>query len=510
VMIMKKLIYISILILTISLMAKIKVAVLSVRGPNYTLGLMEAIDAVFAEDSTIDLVLGPAEVLGGDTNRARIVFEDSAGTIIPRSDGFSRSWCVKSTIEGAQFLAQRYSATIIPGTLWEIDENLRCYESTPIIGPDGRIQRVRRKAHNAKTDYAIDPTIRLDTITTRDADEYTFMLAISNETRDLWDVYPFLSFYNPDLLLVSTVHWNSTFYQITNIIETGYRPDPAFLRSYVSNWDSGMLGHLASRNTVFLLSCLDTLPGGLFGANFYEEYLPDHSWFGFDNIVATPHGAIYLFDPHEPLVYHQMHIAIRATDSLGAPVESVFVNFGAPGEIPTNAGWTNAQGIFSHATAIAESVFFLMAKDSFVIVPEETIVYVSVDNPACTVDVRVEIDSTYSIAERALPGDFEIRAYPNPFNSSVTISISGVCDTPLRVEIYDVAGRLIHIIARPNAAAISQNNRSSVSLDTRRDDVSINNGGFVWTPDESLGSGVYLIKIGNSQENKLIKTVYLK
>jgi hypothetical protein len=76
---MKKLIYISILILTISLMAKIKVAVLSVRGPNYTLGLMEAIDAVFAEDSTIDLVLGPAEVLGGDTNRARIVFEDSAG-----------------------------------------------------------------------------------------------------------------------------------------------------------------------------------------------------------------------------------------------------------------------------------------------------------------------------------------------------------------------------------------------------------------------------------------------
>ncbi|HDR91230.1 MAG TPA: hypothetical protein ENN75_03155, partial [candidate division Zixibacteria bacterium] len=384
---MKKLILISMLLIAVSAFADIKVAVLKVHPPDYTLGLMEAIDAVFAEDSTIDLILGPAEVLGGDTNRARIIFEDSAGVILPRSDGFSRSWCVKSTIEGAQYLAERYGTTIIPGTLWEIDENMRCYESTPIIGPDGLIQRVRRKAHNSKTDYAIDPTIRLDTIITRDAGEYTYMIAISNETRDLWDVYPSLSFYNPDILLVSAVHWNENFFQLTNMLETGYRPDPLFMRNYIANWHSGMVVQLSSRNCVFLFSGLDTLPGGLFAANFYEEYLPDHSWFGFDEIIVTPYGAIYTFEPHAPVIYQQMHIAIRATDSLGAPVESVFVNFSAPGEIPTNAGWTDAQGIFSYPTAVAESLFFLMAKDSFVIVPEETIVYVSPDNPACTVDV---------------------------------------------------------------------------------------------------------------------------
>jgi hypothetical protein len=128
----------------------------------------------------------------------------------------------------------------------------------------------------------------------------------------------------------------------------------------------------------------------------------------------------------------------------------------------------------------------------------------NVGSTAFTVDIRtgiVEIDK---------PEDFEIRAYPNPFNSSVTISILGVCDTPLRVEIYDVAGQLIHVITRPKAAAISQNNRSSFSLDTRRDAVYINNGVFVWTPDESLGSGVYLVRVSMTERSVTKRLVYLK
>ncbi len=128
----------------------------------------------------------------------------------------------------------------------------------------------------------------------------------------------------------------------------------------------------------------------------------------------------------------------------------------------------------------------------------------NVGSTSFSVDVRTKI------AEINKPEDFEIRAYPNPFNSSVTVSISGECDSPLRIEIYDVQGRLIHVIARPKAAAISQNNRSSVSLDTRRDAVSINNGVFVWTPDESIGSGVYLVRVSMTERSVTKRLVYLK
>ena len=97
-----------------------------------------------------------------------------------------------------------------------------------------------------------------------------------------------------------------------------------------------------------------------------------------------------------------------------------------------------------------------------------------------------------------------ISAWPNPFNSSVTISLSvipgsirpyGSSENPV-IEIFDINGRRVDVVARRAGpdAAISQINRSSVPLDTRRDAVSINNREFVWQPDESLGSGVYLIR----------------
>ena len=98
----------------------------------------------------------------------------------------------------------------------------------------------------------------------------------------------------------------------------------------------------------------------------------------------------------------------------------------------------------------------------------------------------------------AKPSAIEISAYPNPFNSAVTIAVDcrGLINQTPTVEIFDLNGRKIDVIARraePNEA-ISPNNRSSVPLDTRRDAVSINNCEFVWQPDESLPSGVYLVR----------------
>jgi len=112
------------------------------------------------------------------------------------------------------------------------------------------------------------------------------------------------------------------------------------------------------------------------------------------------------------------------------------------------------------------------------------------------------------------PSAIEISAYPNPFNSAVTIAVDcrGLINQTPTVEIFDVNGRKIDVIARraePNEA-ISPNNRSSVPLDTRRDAVSINNCEFVWQPHESLPSGVYLVRarIGDCETSRRI--VYLK
>ena len=101
-------------------------------------------------------------------------------------------------------------------------------------------------------------------------------------------------------------------------------------------------------------------------------------------------------------------------------------------------------------------------------------------------------------AEPEMPERLRLRSYPNPFNSAVTIALDcrGLINQTPTVEIFDLNGRKIDVIARraePNEA-ISPNNRSSVPLDTRRDAVSINNCEFIWQPDPSLGSGVYLVR----------------
>jgi len=117
----------------------------------------------------------------------------------------------------------------------------------------------------------------------------------------------------------------------------------------------------------------------------------------------------------------------------------------------------------------------------------------------------------------AKPEAFAISAYPNPFNSAVIITVSGEATSPLQIEVFDINGRRINVIARSASdEAISPNNRSSDPLDTRRDAVSINNCEFVWQPDAAIGSGVYLVRAtvgpstGSGTETATARVVYLK
>ena len=98
------------------------------------------------------------------------------------------------------------------------------------------------------------------------------------------------------------------------------------------------------------------------------------------------------------------------------------------------------------------------------------------------------VDSV-SIAEKTAKSREEILicAYPDPFNSSVTITVPAGA----RVEICDLQGRLVYVPSSgsPKASRVRANK-------------------FLWSPDQSVSSGVYLIRAitldGRVAERKIV------
>jgi hypothetical protein len=100
-----------------------------------------------------------------------------------------------------------------------------------------------------------------------------------------------------------------------------------------------------------------------------------------------------------------------------------------------------------------------------------------------------------------LPSSFTISAYPNPFNSAVTIAfdipVGDGSPVPVSVQIYDVNGRRVAelpeygtvgeaLVASRNVdSGVSEREGTSPSPTIRE---------FTWSPDESLPSGVYLVR----------------
>jgi len=117
-----------------------------------------------------------------------------------------------------------------------------------------------------------------------------------------------------------------------------------------------------------------------------------------------------------------------------------------------------------------------------------------------------------NVAESApLPENIAITAYPNPFNSSVTISIDGVGAhgrAPLlQVEIYDLAGRVVAEIpvgSRPASTASNKTTGDAGVAPTTRE--------FIWQPAPDLPSGVFLVRARFDGGVKMAakRVVYLK
>jgi len=106
-------------------------------------------------------------------------------------------------------------------------------------------------------------------------------------------------------------------------------------------------------------------------------------------------------------------------------------------------------------------------------------------------------DPTYEIAEIKLPSALKLRAYPNPFNSTVKIRVSGLGFRVSGIEIYDIGGRRIAPVTELVEVPGGEKLPSTGSGSGIRE--------FIWRPDRAIPSGVYLVKtIGCDDYLKLI------
>ncbi|MCK4329169.1 alpha/beta fold hydrolase [candidate division WOR-3 bacterium] len=84
------------------------------------------------------------------------------------------------------------------------------------------------------------------------------------------------------------------------------------------------------------------------------------------------------------------------------------------------------------------------------------------------------------------PDGFRLIIHPNPFNSTVGISLKATHTLPKCLNIYDICGRLVEELP--------------VLLE----------GEVAWKPDESLGSGIYFIRVKVEEISVTRSVVYLK
>jgi len=91
--------------------------------------------------------------------------------------------------------------------------------------------------------------------------------------------------------------------------------------------------------------------------------------------------------------------------------------------------------------------------------------------------------------------NISVECNPNPFNSSVRLQVSGVSGQGIGIEIFDLRGNIVAVSG--GRLAVGDNNRQSITE-------------FIWQPDESITSGVYIVKTSIGEQAISKRIVYLR
>jgi len=115
-------------------------------------------------------------------------------------------------------------------------------------------------------------------------------------------------------------------------------------------------------------------------------------------------------------------------------------------------------------------------------------------------------DSVSAIREY-LPSNFSIRIMPNPFNSAVSIS----APENTIVEIFDINGRMVAEIPANNPVGVGFTPaRIDDAGKNERDGARPSPTEIIWRPDESVGSGIYLVRARFDDGEVTKRVIYLK
>jgi len=102
----------------------------------------------------------------------------------------------------------------------------------------------------------------------------------------------------------------------------------------------------------------------------------------------------------------------------------------------------------------------------------------------------------------AKPEAFALSAYPNPFNSAVSITAPEGAE----IEIFDVNGRMVEKgTLRPSGTSLDKGGNGHAPLNKGGQ-----GGSYVWQPSENIGSGVYLVRAIRGEQEVTKRIVYLK
>jgi len=108
---------------------------------------------------------------------------------------------------------------------------------------------------------------------------------------------------------------------------------------------------------------------------------------------------------------------------------------------------------------------------------------------------------TSGITEGERPSNISLSAYPNPFNSAVSISAPEGAE----VEVFDLNGRRVAQLPDGGTVGVGLKPARAGGSET------LPYGSvYLWTPDKSLGSGVYLVRARVGDKEAMKRVVYLK
>jgi|GEM_PF-3489008 len=111
------------------------------------------------------------------------------------------------------------------------------------------------------------------------------------------------------------------------------------------------------------------------------------------------------------------------------------------------------------------------------------------------------------------PQSVGLSVYPNPFNSSVTLYLSGVGATErspgqIAVEIFDITGRLVY--APSPSVPLPKGEGGKTLLPPGEGGSKSRMRAFTWQPDEAINSGVYFVRVVIGGQSVTKRILYMK